>query len=100
MVSLELSEFESATVAPGTFSAADLTVLQRHHNRHLSVQPVAGGYRIEAGSWVGTMQLPGGTIRVRPKVPVANLLTLLLYGHELATLRAVTEAAPLPDAAE
>ena len=93
MVSLELSEFESVTVAPGTFAPADLAVLQRHHDRHLSVKPEAGGHRIEAGSWVGTMQLPSGSIRVRPKVPVANLLTLLLYGHELAHLRAVTEAA-------
>lgn len=93
MVSLELSEFDCVTVGPGTLAAADLAVLQRHHGRHLSVQPVAGGYRIEAGSWVGAIQLPGGTIRVRPKVPVANLLTLLLYGHELAKLRAVTDTA-------
>ena len=93
MVSLELSEFEAVAVAPGTLEPADVAVLQRYHNRHLSVKPEAGGYRIESGSWVGTAQFPGGSIRVRPKVPVANLLAMLLYGYELAHLRAVTGVA-------
>ena len=93
MVSLELSEFDSLTVVRSTLTPADVAVLHHHHSRHLSVKQVAGGYRIESGSWVGTVQLPGGSIHVRTKVPVRNLLAMLLYAHELADLRALSGVA-------
>ena len=93
MVSLELSEFDSLTVVRSTLTPADIAVLQHHHSRHLSVKQVAGGYCIESGSWVGTVQLPGGSIHVRTKVPVRNLLAMLLYAHELADLRALSGVA-------
>ena len=93
MVSLELNEFESATVARGMLSGADVAVLQRYHGQHLSLTTTAGGYHLEARSSVGVVRFPGGSIRVRPKVPVANLLTMLLYGHDLVHLRGVTGSA-------
>ena len=93
MVSLELSEFETLPVVRSTLTPADVAVLHHHHSRHLSVKQVAGGYRIESDSWVGTVQLPGGSIQVRPKVPVRNLLAMLLYAHELADLRALSGVA-------
>ena len=93
MVSLELSEFDSLTVVRSTLTPADVAVLHHHHSCHLSVKQVAGGYRIESGSWVGTVQLPGGSIHVRTKVPVRNLLAMLLYAHELADLRALSGVA-------
>lgn len=89
MVSLELSEFDSRTIVRGTLTSADVATLRHYYSRHLSVQEEARGYRIESASWVGTVQLPGGTIQVRPKVPVRNLLAMLLYAHELADLRAL-----------
>ena len=93
MVSLSLDEFDSVTVGPDTFAPADVAALRRYHSRHLSIRPEAGGYRVASSSWVGTVQFPGGSISVRPKVPVRNLLAMLLYAHELADLRALAGVA-------
>ena len=90
MVSLSLNEFDSVTVGRDVLAPADVAALHYHHSRHVTVQREAGGYRIASRSWVGTVQFPGGSIRVRPKVPVRNLLAMLLYAHELADLRALT----------
>jgi 5-methylcytosine-specific restriction enzyme subunit McrC len=63
-----ISEYGAS--APVPLDAQDLALLESIPSSRLAVRPTVtpGHFVLQASSWVGTVALPGRTIRIRPKV--------------------------------
>lgn len=78
--SVTLSEYESVVVVLGSEQASALS--QVGGGRYLTVEPAgsAGAWRVRAHNYVGSINVAGVQVLVRPKIPLQNLFLLLEVG--------------------
>jgi 5-methylcytosine-specific restriction enzyme subunit McrC len=91
VTTVRLSEYGEQEIE---LTAEQAAALQQTAGKRLSVAQgsAAGRYLLRASSYVGTVVFPDLTVRIRPKVPIANVLHLLGRAGAPASWLTGTEA--------
>jgi 5-methylcytosine-specific restriction enzyme subunit McrC len=87
-VPLELREYERRPLARDDLSLEDGELLWRHHHKRVAVDfpspQTDGKWRLTPLGWVGFLPVSRTlALRLRPKVPLANLFRMLEVAYEL-----------------
>ena len=80
--------FEHDATEEMALTDSDVAHLVSRHGKHVKLEPCGRKWKVRSGSYVGLIRLPSGQeIAVRPKVPVANLLYIISYTHNLVDFK-------------